>query len=684
MWRGAIALLPALALGACPAASPDGQSGEAAGDAGAREETAPAPSPGISRRSASSALAADTPGTTAAGHTFVAPAGWSLTVRGAASILEAPEGNSRIALIDVQAKEPDAAIAEAWSLYGRPPQWQLAGTRPGPDRNGWSGQRVYSYRAPPGEHRTVEAGVMQRDGRWLAWIYDVDNGVADKRSAAISLIFDSLLPEGYSRESFAGREAHALDGERLDELVAFVERTRQALDIPGVSLGLLQRGRKVFAGGFGVRELGREERPDADTLYLVASVTKPLTTLMLAKLVEEGKLTWETPVTRVLPQFALGDADTTRNVQIRHLVCACTGLPRQDFEWLMEFQDATPATTLAMLRGMQPTSGFGEMFQYSNLLAAAGGFVGGQVRFPGTELGEAYDRAMQALVFDPLGMNATTFDFQVALAGNHASAHALDVDGNPTRSIFDVNYAIVPVRPAGGAWSNVNDLLKYVAMELAGGRLPGGSRYVAADVLNERSEPNVRIGNEAAYGMGLVVSSAHGVRTVGHPGSMFGYRSQVFWLPDHDVGAVILTNADQGWTLTSAVERRLLELLFDGEPRAEDDVRVAAEAMRERIASERELLAIPPDRAAAARLADRYENPALGEVTIRKAPGDVVFDFGEWRSRVASRENPDGTVSFVTIVPGFSGVELVAGEADGRRTLTLRNGQHEYVFREKS
>src|SRR5690606_33663218 len=118
-----------------PAASPDGQSGEAAGDAGAREETAPAPSPGISRRSASSALAADTPGTTAAGHTFVAPAGWSLTVRGAASILEAPEGNSRIALIDVQAKEPDAAIAEAWSLYGRPPQWQLAGTRPGPDRS---------------------------------------------------------------------------------------------------------------------------------------------------------------------------------------------------------------------------------------------------------------------------------------------------------------------------------------------------------------------------------------------------------------------------------------------------------------------------------------------------------------------------------------------------------------------
>ena len=95
--------------------------------------------------------------------------------------------------------------------------------------------------------------------------------------------------------------------------------------------------------------------------------------------------------------------------------------------------------------------------------------------FPEQELGAAYDRAMDKEVFGPLGMKSTTFDFTKALAGNHASAHSLDIDGRPALAAFDVNYSIVAVRPAGGAWSSVNDVLRYVQMELAKGVLPGGS-----------------------------------------------------------------------------------------------------------------------------------------------------------------------------------------------------------------
>jgi CubicO group peptidase (beta-lactamase class C family) len=99
---------------------------------------------------------------------------------------------------------------------------------------------------------------------------------------------------------------------------------------------------------------------------------------------------------------------------------------------------------------------------------------------------------MAGEVFGPLGMTRTTFDFARALGANHASAHSLDIDGKPALAAMDVNYSIVPVRPAGGAWSSVTDVMKYVQMELARGVLPGGTRYVSEAVLKARQEPRCR------------------------------------------------------------------------------------------------------------------------------------------------------------------------------------------------
>src|SRR5262249_36845242 len=153
---------------------------------------------------------------------------------------------------------------------------------------------------------------------------------------------------------------------------------------------------------------------------------------------------------------------------------------------------------------MMPTSRFGELFQYSNLMAAAGGFVGGHAAFPKLELGAAYDKAMQTLVFDPLGMSSTTFDYAKALRGNHAMPHGIDIDGKPARDLMEENYAAISARPAGAAWSNVDDMLKYVAMELAEGALPNGKPYIGKEALLARRIPNVAIGADAAYGMGLM------------------------------------------------------------------------------------------------------------------------------------------------------------------------------------
>jgi hypothetical protein len=72
----------------------------------------------------------------------------------------------------------------------------------------------------------------------------------------------------------------------------------------------------------------------------------------------------------------------------------------------------------------------------------------------------------------------------------------------------------------------------------------------------------------------------------------------------------------------------------------------------------------------------------LGDIDVKSADGRTVFDFGEWKSTVASRKNDDGSISFITIDPTLNGFEFVVGEKDGKRTLTIRDGQHEYVFTE--
>jgi CubicO group peptidase (beta-lactamase class C family) len=624
-------------------------------------------------------LAADTPRTTLEGNKFIAPAGWRIESRGPATILEAPEGNSRIVLVDVKAPDADRAVAAAWAAYRPDAKWPLKVANDFPDKDGWSDIRDYSYQTSPNEKRDVSANARRRGDTWTVVLYDMDQAVGEKRGGQVALIFSRLLPKGYDRETFAGKRAQKLDAKKIAELSQFIESGLQTLKVPGVSIGLIQDGKVVFAGGFGVREIGKADKPDADTLYIVASNTKALTTLMLARLLDEGKITWETPVTTLLPSFKLGDADITSRVLVKHLICACTGLPRQDYEWLFEYQGVTPEGALKTLATIKPTSKFGEMFQYSNSLAGAAGFVGGHVAFPALELGAAYDEAMLTRVFRPLGMDATTFDFARALAQNHATAHAPDVDGRPALAMMDINYAVIPVRPAGGAWSSVRDMLKYVQMELDEGTLAGGSRYVAKDTLLARRTPQVSIGRDTTYGMGLVVDTTYGIPVVHHGGDLIGYHSDMIWLPQHNVGAVILTNGDPGWVLRGAFDRKLLEVLFDGRPEADAQVAAQAKSYFDQLAAERKLLTVPADAAEAGKLAQHYTNDALGDITVRRTGAVTVFDFGEWKSDVASRRNPDGTISFLTIAPGIIGLEFVLGSGP-KPTLVIRDAQHEYVF----
>ncbi|MCY1004893.1 serine hydrolase [Nannocystis pusilla] len=667
--RATVAL--ALLLAAC---GPSGAEAPAPAVTARTPTPKPAAEPTPTPAAAPERLTADAPRTTVTGNTFIAPAGWTLSVRGPTTVLTAPEGGSHVALIDVAADTADTAVAAALAAYDPALQLPLKARLVAPDLDGWTERHVFTYQTSPNTRRDLIAEARRGGQGWTVIVHDLAWEVLDKRRSETGRIVGRLLPRGQERESFAGKPARPLDPAAIAELRGFVARAREVTGVPGVAFGLLERGEVVFAGGVGVRELGKPAPVDADTRFMIASNTKQLTTLMLAKLVDAGKLAWDTPATTLLPTFALGDAETTRKVQIQHLICACTGMPRQDLEWL--FETATPERAVAALATMQPTSEFGELYQYSNPMAAAAGFLGGHFQFPELELGAAYDRAMQTLVFDPLDMRATTFDPAKAKRGPLAREHARDLDGKQQLALPQLNHTVIPLRPTGGAWSTVNDLLKLVKMELAEGKLPGGATYIDKSALLARRAPQVRVDIDQSYGMGLVSADDHGVPLVHHGGMLFGFYSDVMWLPEQQVGAVILTNGDPGWLIVSAFRRKLLEQLFAGRPEAEAGLAVETQQYLEELAAERKSLTLPADPAAAAELAPRYHNAAIGQIAVT-AGARTTFDFGEFAGEVGSRNYPDGTQAFVLALPGFTGAEFVVGP---ERTLILRDAQHEYTF----
>jgi CubicO group peptidase (beta-lactamase class C family) len=369
-------------------------------------------------------------------------AGGTVSALADGATLVDPEGQLRIDLVEVEASGgPSGAIATAWSRR-RPgfDRSELAASD-SPGRDGWDLFGWSSYT--------------------VAVLVDGSLAAAQRRGSQVRIVHESLRPAGYVRETYRGRALRRLDAARVADLKAFIERVREAADVPGVSVVLFDRDATLIEEGLGVRERGRPEPVTADSLYLIASNTKPLTTLLLARLVDEGRFGWATPVIRIDPRFRIADPEVTRRILLRHLVCACTGLPRQDF-----------AT-------MKPATGFGTLYQYSNPLASAAGYIAARAVRPDGELGQAYDDVMREKVLRPLGMSRTTFSFDEARRADHASPHSWDMTLRNVPIEMALKHSIIPMRPAGGAWSSARDYARYVRLELARGRLPDGSTLVS-------------------------------------------------------------------------------------------------------------------------------------------------------------------------------------------------------------
>jgi CubicO group peptidase (beta-lactamase class C family) len=629
-------------------------------------------------------VSADTPGKTPAGVQFTQPKDWTAQANGAVTLFVSPEADLRFAVVDVGAvADARAAAAKAWSLYKPAGGPTVRLVTAAPPADGWDERASIAYETSPNERAARSALALRQGKAWTVMIVDGAEATFNKRSAASAIVQASLLPAGYVRETFAGKVAHRLTPERIQALRDFIAQSARTLEVPGVGVALIDQGKVVWEGGVGVRELGSAAPVDAHTKFMIASNTKGMSTLLLSILADEGKLRWDQHVTDLYPSFRLGDDAVTRSVMVRHLVCACTGLPRKDFGFILADQGAPASDTFRQLAETQPTSKFGELFQYNNLMASAAGFLGGALTYPKMEIGAAYDRAMQEKIFDPLGMRDTTFDFKTGMSGDYAHPHGFDVDGRQTVMTNTFNYTVYPYRPAGGAFSSAADMARYVQLELSKGLTPDGKRLVSEANLFKRRERGVPVGENNWYGMGLFNRVAWGVPVVTHGGTLQGFHSDWWALPEQGIGAVILTNADSGASMLEPFLRRLMEVVYDGRPEAAQEVAAAEARLKAQAKARRARLTVPGDPAVLANLAAHYNGADGGSITISDRDGGKWAKAGSIEGPIVTRKNADGSLSIVSIAPGAIGLEALVGTtAGGLRTLTVRDSQHEYVYTE--
>jgi CubicO group peptidase (beta-lactamase class C family) len=438
--------------------------------------------------------------------------------------------------------------------------------------------------------------------------------------------------------------AFAAQPEALRDFDAYVTRVLQEFNVPGVAVAIVKDGEVVLEQGFGVRKIGEPARVDAHTRFAIASNTKAFTAAAFAMLMDEGKLKWDDRVIQHLPWFQMADPYVTREMTVRDLLVHRSGLALGAGDLL--FWPATTYTSeevIERLRHVPLETSFRSAYAYDNILYGAAGLTIERVS------GKKWGDFMRERIFEPLGMNETTPGPVIPTAINNvATGHAL-FDFKDLKPVEPMAWDNNPA--AGGIYSSVHDLTKWMRLQLDGGRwgaaAEGAERRLFKAARQKEmwsvvtpipiSEPSVPAlsavrPNFLGYGHGWVLADYRGRRLVYHTGGWPGMVSRLTLVPELKLGIVVLTNQEVGAAF-QAVTWRALDA-FLGAPET-DWIAAYAEVVRKSHGNAEDSWAkhvAARDPAARltlplARLAGTYRDIWYGDVTIAEEAGKLVLRF---------------------------------------------------------
>ncbi len=353
----------------------------------------------------------------------------------------------------------------------------------------------------------------------------------------------------------------------LRALDAYIEAARATWNVPGLAVAIVHDDEIVLAKGYGVRDLEAGGAVDGDTLFAIASNTKAFTAAAMAVLVDEGKLHWDDRVVDRLPYFRLYDSYTTNEMRLRDLLCHRSGLGTFSGDLLWYGTPYSAEEVVRRARFLKPAGPFRAHYGYSNILFIAAGEVIAAVS------GQSWSDFVRSRFLEPLGMNRTvTSVVGLKDMDNIATPHG-EWQGLAT------TFAWQPwdsMAAAGGLISSVNDMTRWLRLQLGGGEIDG-RRFLSAESLQAMREAHTPMPLSAtqrarfpsthfrAYALGWALMDFEGRKIVHHSGGFDGMFSRVALVPEEGLGLVVLSNSMTG--LPSALTYRILDTFLRDEPR---------------------------------------------------------------------------------------------------------------------
>ncbi len=431
--------------------------------------------------------------------------------------------------------------------------------------------------------------------------------------------------------------------EKLKQVDAYAQTVMDTWHGPGMAIAVVNDDKTVFAKGYGLRELGKPDKVDENTVFAIASNTKAFTTAALAILVDEKKLSWDDKVSKYIPDFQMYDPWVTSELTIRDLISHRVGL--DTFSGDLLWYDTTYSTDeiLKRQRYLKPVSSFRTRFGYQNLMFIAAGKVIEKVS------GKPWGEFVKERILDPLGMTRTTTSIK-DLPDNAAWPH--NTSGGKLRVLHRGN--VDSAAAAAGLNSSVADLSKWIRLQLGQGTSDG--KKIFSDTQSwQMWQPNISLPvgpnsikanptkHFSSYGMGWFLFDYHGRKVMNHSGGLDGMLSYTVLIPEEKTGFVILTNNE---TPSFAIMMNKILDIMVGAPDHDWNADAIARDKRNTAADTEEREKVDAARVkntkptlALSDYAGTYSSQMYGDVTIAEENGKLVLRLGPAPNFVADLEH---------------------------------------------
>lgn len=326
-----------------------------------------------------------------------------------------------------------------------------------------------------------------------------------------------------------------------DSLAIYMAREMEAWEIPGAAVAIVKDGKVVVSQGYGVKEQGKTEPVNDETLFQIASCSKAFTSTSLAMLHVEKKLSLDDSVVKFLAGFRLYETYTTNNCTVRDLLCHRMGLQTFQGDFANWGSNMTRTEIVRQLAKNKPVFGFRAQYGYCNM-----GFVAAGEIIP-VVTGKTWDQYVHDMFFVPLKMNRSSTTYEELLADkNKATGHSYWQGKNVTVPYDNINN----MGAAGSINSCVKDLANWVLCQLDSGRFEG-KQVIPFAALQETRKPQIPLpartkgSHLASYCLGWQTMDYNGVQPFWHNGGTSGFVTTVCFVPELNLGIVVLTNTDQ-------------------------------------------------------------------------------------------------------------------------------------------